>query len=493
MCNNRYTCSGLSQWVAQNNKCRHAHDCSYHANVEYPFGKLKQFPSKPPAGKTDTKIPRIIHQFAFQSQNSKPERWIKTWRDQFCPANGFKYELWTLDRLKNEISEFYCANLYNEGRLDAFCIYMLALEVLHARGGYYVPLSVTFKGKPENSEGADSIFNCFNNGVHQVGSILGFSKDAALKSLLEAYKSGSIPEKQKGEVIGNQWVQDMGFSDDISSFISFKDTSRFLGANEIYFVPKKTQESNEKSNLNTAILWGYDCQVPMWQLSTSTDVVDSIRRTEQRAVVITDSQFGAHSSLINEIPGIIYKFDQENTEWDYIVLNVEWEVDFDGLDIYTASSPFKAPTANYVGFIVNTEASSKIESTAIEDILGKFDKLKVYVASEKSSHTAKLCTIYKAMPMIEEACTKLANFYPNFSREQDEVHENLLKGFRNGQLAFELQVDDEQRAMFRSWSEDNGINCECKIMPGVNGIAVEWLRVYQDQTVVHESVGTTVS
>ena len=336
------------------------------------------------------------------------------------------------------------------------------------------------------------MFSCFNNGSHQVGSVLGLAKDSALKSLLDAYKSGSIPEKEEGEGIDDQWVLDMGFSDDISSFISFKNTSRFLGASEIYFVPKKTSEPDQRSNLNTAILWGYDCQVPMWQLPTSTDIVDSIRRTEQRAVVITDSQFGAHSSLINEIPGIIYKFDQEKTDWDYIVLNVEWEVDHDGLDIYTATSPFKAPTANYVGFIVNTEAASKIESTAIEDVLGKFDKLKVYVASEKSRHTAKLCTIYKAMPMIEEACLKLADFYPNFSRDQDEVHENLLKGFRNGQLTFELQVDDEKRAMFRSWSENNGINCECKIMPGVNAIAVEWLRVYHDQTVVHESVGTTV-
>lgn len=482
-----YTCSGLSQWVAENNKCKQAHDCSYHANVEYPLGKLRQFPKKNLVPDTKATIPQVIHQFAFQ-ENKQPVRWTSTWKDGFCPANGFRYESWSWQRLKDEIGSFYCANLYDKNRLDSFSLKMLALEILEKKGGYYIPLSTIFVGDKDDPEAESAVFGD-GTGIFERGSVRGSAAGNCLPIIKESYDTGSVAEADDSLPIA--YVSDMRHGDDVAATAEYKDGSRFLGAGEIYYFPKGESESRLVFSAHAALTWAYDCQVPIYRYPKEAQVISRIRESNKRLIVITDEQFGLFSSLVNELPGVMYRLDQEGKEWDFILFSMEWEVDGGGLDVYQASSPFKPPTARYLGFIANEGVSKTLSSISIEDILGRVDSGRIFVASEKSRHSAKLASIFRTMGSIEGASRTLTGFTPNFHRDNDEVHDNLFKGFRDGQLAFEVQIDDEQRVMFRSW---NGgcIDCECRVQADMNGLSVDFLRIYSDGQVEHDITGAYV-
>lgn len=482
-----YTCSGLSEWVARNNKCKKAHDCSHHANMDYPLGKLTQFPKGSPSIPKNAGIPKTIHQFSFQAESALPTRWTSTWSEQFCPANGFKYELWTWNRLKEEIGNFYCANLYQEGYMDAYSMKMLVLEVLQNRGGYYVPLTTVFVGEATDPEAVNRICGKSQYTTHQRGSVVGYALNTCVGRIKESYDSGEVIFGQDGDIAAPaDVISDMCYGDEVASFAAFKNTSRFLGASEVYYTP------TERATANAALLWAYDCQVPIFRYPTEGGVVSALNNSGKRAVVITDPEFGLYTSLVNEIPGVMYRLDQEGKDWDFIVLNVEWEVDEDGLAVYKATSPFRAPKARYLGFIANAHAAESVTSTNIETLLERHDTGQVFIASEKSMHTAKLANMFRAMPAISHACQTLADYEPNFYRDREEVMDNLLKGHRDGQIGFEMQVDDENRIMFRSWGDNGGIDCECKITPGMSGLTVEFLRIYHDQHVHYETSGAFV-
>ncbi|CDF33947.1 unnamed protein product [Chondrus crispus] len=486
-----YTCSGLSEWVARNNKCKKAHDCNHHANIDYPLGKLKQFPAHVPPRATASEIPKVIHQFSFQGPDKLPERWTSTWSDNFCPANGFQYELWTWDKLKEEIGQFYCANLYAKDHMDAFSVNMLALEVLHRRGGYYVPLTTLFTGEATDPEAANLIFEQQDSATFGLGSIVGCATNSAAGKIKESYQNGYVTSDSHRDAPAHL-VSDMRYGDEVASFASFKGTSRFLGASEMYYTPSPESDFGPMSTANSALLWAYDCQVPIFRIPEEKQMIPTLRESGKRAIVITSPEFGVHTSLVKEIPGVMYRLDQEGTEWDFIVINVEWEVDEDGLVVYKAASPFRSPKARYLGFIVNSHASDLVSSSNIETILERHDSGRVFVASEKSTHTSMTAKIFRAMPAITHACQTLAGYEPNFYRDRDEVMDNLLKGHRGDQIGFELQLDDQNRVMFRSWGENGGIDCECKVNPGMSGMAVEFLRIYHDQHVHFETSGAFV-
>lgn len=484
----RYTCSGLSQWVAENNKCRRAHECSYHANIQYPLGSLKKFPKVIEPVPESAEIPPIIHQFYFGCEDAAPTRWIDTWRKTFCPATGFKHELWTWNRLKEEIGSFFCANLYEEYRLDTFSIGMLALEVLNARGGYYVPLTTTFAGDESQDNVVTAIFGSASSAHFETTSVIGLPVNSGIARIKAAYDAGSVSGSANvNATLPAEFVADMRYGDDTAALAEFKPGSRFLGADTIYFHPEENGDSSSLSADSAALVWAYDCQVPIFKPDNNEALLTSLRASDKRAIVITDSQFGVFSSLVNELPGVMYRLDQANADWDFIVINLEWEVDDDGLCEYTASCSLRAPTARYLGFIVNNGAADKLQAATVDDVLMQHDSGKVFVVSEKTRHSAKLASIFRTMPAIEHACRSLSGFTPSFERDGDEVHDNLFKGFRDGQVAFELQVDDQNRVMYRAWGEDRSIVCECRILPGMSGTQVEALRVFSGAAVLHES------
>ncbi|KAI0563540.1 hypothetical protein FGB62_37g26 [Gracilaria domingensis] len=369
--------------------------------------------------------------------------------------------------------------------MDNDSLRMLALEVLEKFGGYYVPLTTVFIGDENDPEVVEQVFGTGQGSFHK-GSMFGASPKTCASKILNWYNKGSAEPSDRS--LPSSLVADMRIGDDKAAFTSFKDGSRFLGASRIYYV-SSGQEHKSNSSAAAAMVWAYDCQVPIFSFGSEEDTISSVNESDGRAIFITDSLFGAFSCVINELPGVMYRFDQDGTDWDFIVFNMEWEADSDGFEVYSASCPFRSPTARYLGFIANAHTTKDMSSISIDQILARFDSGKVYVASEKSRHTAKLASIFRTMPSIEYACQTLAGYFPSFARDHDEVHDNLLRGFRNGQVAFELQVDDEQRVMYRSWGHSGAIDCECKIQPGMNGVSVEFLRQYADGQVMHESAG----
>lgn len=375
--------------------------------------------------------------------------------------------------------------------MDSFCLQMLALEVLQSHGGYYVPLTTIFTGDENDVETSNAIFGSSTALQFGNGSIIGYPPGMCLEKIKECYDNGKVRYDVKTRLPKNV-VSDMGFGDEVAAFAHFKSGSRFLGAGEMYDASDIEANSKLESAANAALIWAYDCQVPIFRYPSEQQVTSAIRTSKKRVVVITDDQIGLYPSLMNVLPGVMYRLDNElGQDWDFIVFNIEWEVDEEELAVYKACSPFKAPTARYLGFIANTEASQFIKSLSIENVLEQHGSGRVFVASEKSKHSAKLSSMLKSMPSIERAFQSLAGFTPSFERDDMEVQDNLLKGFRDGQIAFELQVDDEQRIMFRSWY-DGGINCECKILSGINGLSVEWLRYYEDHQLAYETSGTFV-
>lgn len=144
-----YTCSGLEGWVQNNNRCKQALYCGVHKNrTQWPMGTLKAFPAADELKETSSvtkSIPKVIHQFSFQPVGSKPERWMRTWYEDFVAENGseWSYKVWTLEDLKS--GSYFCANMYHNDRpMDAVALQLLAMEILYEHGGYYVPLSVLY-------------------------------------------------------------------------------------------------------------------------------------------------------------------------------------------------------------------------------------------------------------------------------------------------------------------------------------------------------------
>lgn len=488
-----YTCSGLSQWVENNNKCRKAHQCSYHQGVEYALGKLKQFPNDEQIVDVDVDgvIPKVIHQLCFRSEHEMPERWMNTWSVDFCETFGFTYEKWTWQKLKEEIGEFYCANLYDEIRMDAHSMKLLALEIINAKGGYYIPLSSTFNvnNKSTTSEPFSNSKN--NSSFYENGSVIGSPVNGSVSMIRKVYEDGSTITRDTGKEIGNDdMVMEMGFADSVTAFTSFKSGSRFLGAGEIHAVLPAD------SIVARAILaWGYDCQVPTYIYENEKCATKALEcEKPTRRVIITDEEFGNMPSLADELPGVLYRLDESNTtQWEYIILNAEYESDHNGMETYTATLPFKSPNGKYVGFVAASTCSD-ITSLNTEEILSKYESGKILVASLKSTFSFKVSGIFAAMPRFENACTQLTggDFVPSFERESEEVLDGLLKGFKDSQVAFELQMDDQRRFMFRSWT-DGAIDCESRFEIGFDGLNIETLRVFRDGSVVHDVSGVNVS
>lgn len=470
-----YTCSGLSQWVAENNRCRCAHECEYHANVEYPLGKLRQFPSTLPSLDAPHPIPKTVHQFYFGALDARPARWMDTWEKEFCPTNGFQYQLWTWDRLKNEIGSFFCANLYEFGKLDKLSVHMLALEVLHAKGGYYIPVSTPFIGNARDPDAVTRLFGFGADALHQCGSIIGYSPGIAVVKLKQCYDVGKVVDVVTRRA-PKALVSDMGYGDEVASLAEYKNGSRYLGASEVHYV-------GSESGAEEMLVWAYDCQVPIFRYSED-DLVVSIKVSGKRSIVITDGQLGAYPRFIDEIPGVMYKLEEEGAEWDFIILNLEWEVEEDGLAVYQACCAARAPKAHYLGFIVNEGAGNMVESTNIDELLGRHESGRVYVATLKSKHSEKVSAMFAAMPKIAQAFRSLGAGEVRFDRDHEELMDNLFKGMRGGQIGFELQLNEENGTMFRSWGDDGSIDGECRISWGVKGVHVEFLRKYEGQTVV---------
>lgn len=485
-----YTCTGLSQWVEKNNRCRRAHDCSFHASIDYPLGKLCQFPDHIDEPSEDEPIPNVIHQFCFRGDEG-PVRWTRTWSDTFCQRFGFSYEAWTWDRLKTEIGSFYCANLYDPAKMDGFSARLLALEIINACGGYFVPLATMFVG--DTCEDSDLFQN--ETGIYRRGSVIGATAGACTSLIHSLYKRGSLKDGVQSPALPSYLVTDMRFSDAVAMTIDFPRGSRFLGAGEVH-VMLSEGGSSAFAMSSAALRWAYDCQVPVFLwfgCKASSVAADALRECSQRVVVLTDTAFVMLPQVATELPGALYRLDERGTAWDFMVFNSEWEADRDGFEEYVVTMPFRAPQAAYLGFVAQPGVMRHLAAAEVDKVLERFETGRVFVASLKSTQTRKASAAFAAVPLVERACRELTDFMPNFDRDVEEVEGGLVKGLRGGQVAFEIQAeDDEGRVMFRSW--DNGaIDCECKLLNGFDGVHVESLRCFRDGVVLHDISNTRVA
>lgn len=462
-----YTCSGLSDWVSRNNKCKHAHGCSHHAGLNYAFGKLRQFPELPAVSEGPEAIPNTIHQIWLQDTPA-PTRWMHTWEQDFCPSAGYQYELWTPTRLREQLAPLFCANLYANGRLDEHAMHLLALEILHVRGGYYVPLTTTFdKGAASRGQAASPT----------AAGVIATAGITALHALKRAYDTG-LPAALDGSLPTHD-VRAMRFSDTAVQMARFRRGSRFLGASSIEYAPAGMPDARKhRGGVAAALSWAYDCQVPLFR-GDAESALRRIQNSDGRTVVVTDADFGLYSRLIDELPGILYRLDEQNTAWDFVVLNLEWLADADELAVYPASCGVLVPTSRYFGFVVNSGAGHLLDKLCVETVLRAFDCTAVTIASEKSPHGEQTAMVFRALPVLHDVCTRLADYVPDVARDYEETHGDVVKGFRDGQIAFELQVDEQGGVLFRSW-RNCSIDCECRFRPGVGGTDVEFLRCYDE-------------
>lgn len=184
--------------------------------------------------------------------------------------------------------------------MDEDSLRMLALEVLESVGGYYVPLSTIFVGDETDPEAADKVFGGATSALFESGSIIGSPAHGCTAKILECYENGSAKPSSSAQ-LPSSVVTDMKIGDDKSAFASFKDGSRYLGASRIYFAPSDRGDPKAVASSSSAMIWAYDCQVPIFNLSSDAQVVSSINSAEGRVIVITDSLFGAFSSLIDEL------------------------------------------------------------------------------------------------------------------------------------------------------------------------------------------------
>lgn len=116
--------------------------------------------------------------------------------------------------------------------------------------------------------------------------------------------------------------------------------------------------------------------------------------------------------------------------------------------------------------------------TLCKDLLERCHDIKLYVGVEKFEHNRDLSEIFSSIPAVQNAFSNLAGHQAPLEFDNYETHGTLLKGFKNGNLALEINADRERRIMYRAWNDDGGLNCEMKMQSSLSGDVVEWMRVY---------------
>lgn len=567
-----YTCSGLSQWVRDHNVCRNPHGCSYHGcsgKVEYELGRLLSFPNENNDDvdenddvSDDNNIPKIIHQFAFADRDEngddggpaakRPTRWTDTWEHSFCPRFGYAYELWTWPRLKRDIGQFHCANLYRLTKLDARAVQLLALEVLNKYGGHYVPLSTVYDGDSEPSHTLGS-YSGTASCVVRKGQMFSSASGRAVRTIRFAYETETMPMSTHPSSVEQEdvtpsavEVDEMSVGDELCAVAAFPSMSRFLGAGAVHIVapPSSSSSSPNSGTTNPSVrslfAWGYECQVPTTLHVDEAAMASWFGKSPQsdtqqqpdlgRRVYVTNAGvLRAERELRDEIPGVLHRFDNPDdcddssstrvTDWDYIVLNAEWGTGVDQLETYALTCPFRAPQARYAGYIANNGQHAR----TLDEVLGLHGSGRVWVMSRKYAHDKEYALLMKMLRHTQAVCQATTHGGYNVPggggmdmmglRSEVCNEGRLLKVFDgwNGdnRIVFELQVhverssqegdDDEgmSTVSFRAWSREcHAVECECRFRTGGAGdedrTTVEALRVYRDGSVVQDVCNVTV-
>ena len=497
-----YTCSGLEGWVANSiRRCTldnfWLEKCPQLKDLSWPLGRMKLLPPESQTPPTQGPIPKVIHQFAFQG--AKPDRWIQSWATEFCKANpGWSYKCWTsIAELKGD---YFCCNMYSDQawQMDALAVRLLALEVLFKHGGYYVPLAVPWTAYPhkfktlkgvnveELSMDPNDEASCFSSSNLESG----FVDEEGLCIVGSAKGAGACLDKIKSMMmLGKPAKNDrfLSYPDSVTSYLDFPTWTRFMGAEEMYDLCAEVRSDKAMAS------WSYDTVVPCYRLARGER--EALRSSDRRALVITDPELFYYKDLMDSIPGKISTLDQQHGSWQIMLLAIEWETGEAGLTLYPLTCGARPRSLLYVGMVINKGWAKLLpaldpivdfQKELYEHVTNRWQNLKVHVGCEKFVHDRKLANIYRAIPSIQHAFRTLANHEPPLDFDSQERSGNTIKGMRNGQICFELQVDDERRATFRAFNDDGGINCEARVVSGGNGNRVEWMKVFYNHAIVFE-------
>ncbi|KAA8495534.1 Inositol phosphoceramide mannosyltransferase 3 [Porphyridium purpureum] len=500
-----YTCSGLENWIAQNNRCRKAVECSIHSKkTDWEFGRFKPFPTSERKSRRDGEsqlVPKVIHQIYLEPDArscNKPERWTMTWYGKFCSQHPeYEYRMHCIDDLVN--SEYFCVNLYSTSkRMDATAVTLLAMEIVYKYGGVYVPLGCTFES------GGDAVAQHSMGFKIDAPFIFSPAEDTECASRIKQIYNGLSPDVPSLATVvtpqqDGRGVAMRGVGDSVAAYMDYPLWSRFLGTEMIINAAFPSSALCDE----VMLLWGYDSNVQTYKLESASAVAELLSEHPARCVIVTDEELCRYRAFRDCIPSMIIDLDKKDPDWSAMLLSVEWETGLHVTECYRPSMSVRASAARYFGLVLNQKAANRLfgsdelrkltmSEQLIDLALQRYEDCGVYVAVQKFEHTKVLADMYAGIHTIQYAFEKLANHSPptEISGHPVEQYGSMLKVFRDSNrnnIMLEMSADDSGRVMYRAWNEDNAVNCEAKILRGMRTDIVEWMRVYYNHQVVFEA------
>ncbi|CAL1143076.1 unnamed protein product [Cladocopium goreaui] len=488
-----YTCSGLEGYVKSKNRCKKARQCPFHSKKVWPFGPFKELPKLEDLEtrfSADATVPKVIHQVILGGldSNHDPQRWRQSWWDDFCKSHpGFEYRTWSKEQLQGR--KWFCANLYVEP-FDDHAITSLMMEILFEEGGFYVPLSTLHQ--PGYGEDAFFTEGFEGNFVEGNGGVLGAGKGSpeCFQRLMELYEKGAVPSMAPPGPEGPRVLQ-MGFRDGMVLKARYPNRSRYLGAQQVVAFTAAGDQRLELATLG----FSYECQVPCF----SCKGVDAMREAvgdmgiSSKALFLTDREFFQMDRLRQELPGFLDQLGVQG--WDAVLLGVEWNTGQEEVVIFPVVPGGRPQNCKIAGLVVNLAAPQNgaalrraLQRGITEDgfefasLFEAAGQIKLQFLAEKYAGSMEEARIFRSMPLVHRAFKTLADHEPPMHFEQHELHGNLMKGFLNGSLRFEMILEPNGGIMFRCWNEDNSTNSEVKM----SDCNVEWLKVYFNHQVCKE-------
>lgn len=511
-----YTCSGLENWVKENNRCRRAGHCPFHAaKKDYAFGPLLKIP-KDGEGKVlkgeDLKVPRVVHQIYFGDENSTPTQWTNTWSHDFVHEHpDWSHKLWHKKSL-HFLGGFFATNLYHDPsarKMDRTTLVLLGLELLYKLGGYYIPLSTTYVSAAKGQNGCRfPPKEDISTELKKIGPILAAPPHSpkVLKHIAEIYEtSQNTVDKETSE---NRFVNvnEMGYEDHITSYFSFPASKEFSQQNGISAVAYVVGSGPEpgfggfNSSEPSVMSWAYQRRIPIARLKSVSEA--TTRFSDKTLLIITCRDIALWHSLEASLSPLIDRAYNDFPDWQFLTLGVEWDAGYDGYELQNIEH-VNWDAQKLCGFVVRSgslcnEMKDETDPESLKQLLWGADFCRgkqVIAGVEKVAQSQEVSRIFRAKPLVEKIFKKIADHdIPEWDADAVEHHGDLLKATKEGQLFYELSVDQELRVMYRSFNDDGGLNSELKAnLQGNSSALIEWAKVYFAHQVIFEANGISTS
>lgn len=375
--------------------------------------------------------------------------------------------------------------------MDRDTILLLAAEIVYKHGGYYVPLSCLYSPAEEPVDGCGLPET---RELARWNSVIAAPKQstATLRFIKKYYDTG-ILELPFSIISSNANVVSQGFDDSVVAYVDFPTGSRFLGASEIYFSAKKVSTQRSCGCIHSALTLAYDFQVPIRSVDDGDLTGLHASTQDLRKILVTDADVALLPNLFDTIPGFIHRAGQDANDWDFILIGVEWDCGVNEEALHRSTSHIRGNPSFFAVVLNNFSARYLPESfdsgsEVVDSVLRLSDQARVMTGVVRFAESEKATSLYQSMSVVASVFQRICGHtIPPWHCDHREFQGNLLKGTRQGQLAYELCVDDERRVMYRAFNDNGGLNCEIKLNQGMGGRhVVDYARVFYDHAVVFD-------